>query len=238
MDATQLRQPRIIPIGFGIAVLVPGVGLGFGGPALAAWLVDLLDRSPLPSPGVLQVIAGLPWSWSIPIGVALGAIGAAFLASTIVHESLRLSVASDRLEYRQEDQDGWIDRTDVATVYPEGSNVVVLDASGRMRARLNADGLNREAVQSALREHGYPWRDQDPFEADYQRWADGKPGFTTAEHRLIRQWREKRRKNTDRMEAEEALRESNLVVRWCQDSVEVRRAGESDHGTDSRPATS
>ncbi len=238
MDETTLRQARAVPAGFGVAVLVPGIGLGLGGPALAGWLVDLLDRSPLPSPGLLQVIAGLPWSWSIPIGVLLGVVGGVLLAMTIVHEALQLTVAPDHLEYRQEGREGWIERADVASVYGDGSDVVVLDAGGRALVRLNAEALDRSRLVQTLREYDYPWQEEDPFEADYHRWMDGRPGFTAAEHRLIGRWQEVRRKGKERAEAESALREADLVVRYREGRVQVRRAGEPGHGTDRRPAAS
>ncbi|MGO1850280.1 YqeB family protein [Microbacterium sp. JB110] len=238
MNETSLRQPVAIPLGFGLAVLISAVGLGLGGPVLAAWLVDMFDLSPLPTPGVLQVVAGLPWAWSIPIGALLGVVGGVLLALNIESEGLRLTVATDHIEYRQEDREGWIERTDVATMYPDGHYVVVLDPRERIRVRLNADGVSRSALASTMREHGYPWLDQDPFEGDYARWVDGKPGFTSGEHRLIREWRRKRRKNTGRMEAEEALREAGLVVRCRGERVEARRAGGVSDGTDRRSAAS
>lgn len=232
MNETSLRQPVAIPFGFGFAALVAGIALGFAGPAVAAWLVDMFDLSPLPTPGVLQVVAGLPWAWSIPIGALIGVAGGVLLARSIVREGLRLTVAADHIEYRQEGREGWIERTDVATVYPDGHYVVVLDPHERIRVRLNADGVNRRALASTMSEYGYPWCDQDPFDGDYALWVDGKPGFSSAEHRLIREWRGARRKNADRMEAEEALRETDLVVRYRRERVEIRRVGGSHDGTD------
>ncbi|UFU03594.1 hypothetical protein LQF12_03005 [Ruania suaedae] len=238
MEITHLHQSRAVPLGFGLAVLAPGVGLGFGGPALAAWLVGLIERSPLPVPGLLEVIAGLPWAWSIPIGVLLGVVGGVLLAMTIVHEALSLTVATDHLEYRQEGREGWIERAEVASIHPDGRDVVVLDERGRVRARLNAEALESASLARTLREFDYPWRQEDPFEGDYQRWMDGRPGFSAAEHALIGRWQEARRKPRERTEAEAALREADLAVRYRDGRVQVRRVGGAGRGADSRPAAS
>ncbi|MGO2112310.1 MAG: YqeB family protein, partial [Pseudoclavibacter sp.] len=188
--------------------------------------------------GVLEVVADLPWAWSIPIGAFLGVVGGVVLAMSIASEALQMTVATDHLEYRQENREGWIERVDVATMYPDGRDIVVLDSSGRALVRLNVESLDRSRLVRTLREYDYPWRDEDPFEAGYQRWMDGRPGFTTAEHRLIDRWQEVRRKGKARAEAEVALREADLVVRDRDGRVQVRRAGDSGYGADRRPATS
>lgn len=238
MDTTDLRPSPVAAAGLAVAALALGTGIGFAAPAVATWLTGLLHRTPLPAPGLLELVADLPWTWSVPAGVVLGVVVAAFLALTIVHEGLRLTVAPDHLEYRQEGREGWIERSDVASIYADGTYAVVLDEKSRLLTRLDADGLNSTTLAQTLREYGYPWREADPFETDYQRWMDGRPGFTAAEHRLIHRWQEVRRKQPERIDADAALREENLVVRYRDGRVEVRRARESNHGTHRRPATS
>lgn len=221
-----LRQSRLVPAVFGLAALALGTGIGFAAPTVATWLVDLLHRSPIPAPRLLEILAGLPLTWSVPAGVLLGLVGAAFLISAMVHEGLELTVADDHLEYRQEGREGWLERTEAAHIYIDGTDVVVLDDQTRLLVRLNAEALPARRLAQTLRQHGYPWCEQDPFEADYQRWLAGRPGFTSAEHRLIGRWQEVRRKAPERMSAEAELREVGLVVRYRDDRVQVRRTGD------------
>lgn len=221
-----LRQSRLVPAAFGLGALALGTGIGFAAPTVATWLVDLLHRSPLPVPQLLEVLAGLPLTWSVPAGVLLGLVGAAFLISAIVHEGLELTVADDHLEYRQEGREGWLERAEVKHIYTDGTDAVVLDEQSSVLVRLNAEALPARRLAQTLHQHGYPWAEQDPFEADYQRWLAGRPGFTSAEHRLIDRWQEVRRKTPERMSAEAELREAGLVVRYRDDRVQVRRTGE------------
>ncbi|HLR28852.1 MAG TPA: hypothetical protein VK086_09170 [Ruania sp.] len=231
MEPIRIGQSPLVPAAFAAAALAAGTALGFVSPAGATWLTQVLTSTPIPVPGVLGVIADLPPAWSVPAGVLLGVAAAVFLALTIVHEALSLTVAEDHLEYRQEGREGWIERAEVASLHMDGDHVVVLDPHTRIRARLNTEGINPATLARQLRERGYPWRESDPYEEDYQRWVDGRPGFTAAEHRLIDRWREVRGKCEQRRAAEEALREANLVVRYRDHRVQVRRGRESAHGT-------
>ena len=221
-----LRQSRLVPAAFGLGALAVGTGIGFAAPTVATWLVDLLHHSPLPVPQLLEVLAGLPLTWSVPAGVLLGLVGAAFLTSAIVHEGLELTVADDHLEYRQEGREGWLDRAEVRHIYADGTDAVVLDDQSRVLVRLNAEALPAGKLAHTLHQHGFPWCEQDPFEADYQRWLAGRPGFSSPEHRLIGQWQEVRRKTPERMSAEAELREVGVVVRYRNGRVQVRRTGE------------
>ncbi|WP_147916047.1 hypothetical protein [Ruania zhangjianzhongii] len=237
MEPTELRQSRAIPALFGAGVLALGAVVGVvAGPA-AARLVALIERTPIPSPRLLEVLAELPLGWTLPIGLVLGAGAGVLLAGVITHESLKLTVSTDGLEYRQKDREGWLDHHDVASVHRDGRYAVVCDRERGVLARLDADGLSSERLRAALQAHGYRWLPADPFDADYRRWQDGRPAFTDAEHRLIRSWRKAGKDEEERAEAEVDLRAAHLAVRERDGRIQVRRTGQSRHGTHRRPAT-
>src|SRR5699024_3609088 len=146
--------------------------------------------------------------WSVPIGIGLGVFAAAVMARSILHEGLKLTVAVDHVEYRQEDREGWSDRTEAARVHLDGSYVVMLTPQELVRARLNADGFDLTRLAQAFRAHGYPWEEHDPFDGGYERWMDGRPGFSEAEHGLLRTWHQVRRKEGERFAVERKLREA------------------------------
>ncbi len=223
MDSTQVRQPAAVPILFGAGAIVLGAVLGLIAAPVAGWLVDLLERTPIPVHGLLEVVAGLPLAWSLPAGVVLGVVAGAGLARAIVHEGLTLTVDADGIEHEQKGRDGWLDHADVASVHREGRYAVVLDHQGGVLARLDADGIGTDRLRAALTQHGYRYLEADPFEADYRRWQDGRPGLSSTEHRLVRRWRAAKKGTAERTEAEVDLREARLAVRERDGRIQVRR---------------
>lgn len=234
--ATELKQNVAVPIVLGVGTAVLGVGLGFALPALARLLVGLIERTPFPVHGVIDLASDLPLGWSVGIVGALGVAAGLYIAHAAGREALHLTVARGHLTYRQEDRQGWIERQDLSAVFREGRHLVLLDHDTRVRARLDADALNAGAVQEALQSHGYPWRDGDPHEGRYLDWIDGRPEFTDQEHTLLRR-RHRERKNPAAREAlDEELTAHGLVLREQAGTVRVRRAaggrpGTGGHGT-------
>lgn len=223
MQTTQVRQPVIVPALVGLVTLAIGVGLGFALPPLARVLRDWLESTPLPSFGLVEVLADLPLAWSVPILSGLGLVVGVFLALSTVGESLRLSVADDHLEHRTDDREGWVERADVTAVFRDGRYLVLLGARGVPRARLDADTLGEAEVQGAFETHRWPWRDTDPFEADYVRWVDGRPEFTSAEHALLRRRHKAGKDMSTLVEVDAELAEHGLAVRRRDDRLQVRR---------------
>lgn len=230
MASTELRQPTWIRITFGAVALALGVGLGFIAPSIARGLMSLLQRTPFPTPGLLDVAASMTLIWSVPAGALLGLIGGGILIHSMAHEGLQLNVADDHLEYRQLGSEGWIEASDVAGAHRHGKYVVFLDHQARVLARLDAESLDFDELSSALQEHGYIWENQDPFEDAYQHWIDGRPGYSESEHRLVRRWKEARTKQLERMAVDEELRAAGLVVRERDSRVEIRRGRELTRG--------
>ena len=224
-EPSEVRQPRWVPLLVLLATVALGVGLGFALPPLARWLHGLLERSPLPSLGPVELIAGLPLAWSVPILGGLGVAGGVVLALSTIGESLRLTVADDHLEHRTDGREGWVERADVADVFRDGRYVVLLGATGAPRERLDADTLGRDELRAAFETHGWPWRDGDPYERAYERWIDGRPGFSAAEHGLLRRRLAERKDAAAVAEVDEALAAHGLVARVREDRLQVRRLG-------------
>lgn len=238
MEPIELRQSRAVPVVFGVGVFALGGVLGLGATPVATWLVDLLQRTPIPTHQLLEVLAGLSLVWTLPIGLVLGAVGGILLAGVIEHESLKVTVGPDGLEYRQKDREGWLDHHDVASIHRDGRYAVALDRDGHVLARLDADDLGWERLQAALKARGYRWLPADPFEQDYRRWQDGRPEYTDAEHRLVRRWHKAGKDDEERAEADRDLRQADLAVRERDGRIQVRRTTGSEHGANRRPAAS
>src|SRR5690625_1110598 len=124
MEPTRIRQPAAIPVVFGAGGVALGAVVGLVAAPVATWLVALLQRTPVPIPQLFEVIAGLPLTWSLPVGLTLGVVAGLGLAGAIVHEGLKLTVDAGGLEYQQKDRDGWLDHADVASVHRDGSDEI------------------------------------------------------------------------------------------------------------------
>lgn|GEM_PF-720058 len=232
-QTTEVRQPASVPVVVGLATLALGVGLGFALPPLARVVQGLLASSPLPSLGPVELLAGLPLAWSVPVLGGLGLVGGVVLALTTIGEALRLTVADDHLEHRTDDREGWVERRDVTDLFRDGRFLVLLGARGVPRARLDADTLRQAAVRGAFEAHGWPWRDADPYEDEYERWMEGRPGFTPAEHALLRR-RLAERKDADAVaEVDAELAALGVAARRRDDRLQVRRfaVAADDRGT-------
>lgn len=228
---TELKQNVAVPIVLGAGTALLGVGVGFALPALARLLVALIDRTPFPVHGVIDLASDLPLGWSVGIVGLLGVVAGLYVAHAAAREALHLEVTRDHLKYRQEDRSGWVEREDLSAVFREGRHLVMLDHDSRPRARLDADALSAGAVQEALRSHGYPWQDGDPHEGQYLDWIDGRPEFTDQEHVLLRR-RHRERKNPAAREAlDEELAAHGLVLRERAGTVQVRRAASVGRGS-------
>lgn len=230
MTTTEVRQPPALPALLGLGALALGVVLGWFAPALARGLVDLIEATPLPAPGVVRLVGTLPLEWSLGILGGLGLLAGGFIAFMTVGEAPVLTVADDHLEHRQEEREVWIERSDVGSVFQDGNDLVLLRPDGGLRARLDVDTLSRVRVQGALDRHRWPWWDTDPYEQRFERWVDGRPGFTATEHEVLRRRLEERKDAAARRKADEELAALGLVARVRDDRVQVRRATSADEG--------
>ncbi|MFD6179386.1 MULTISPECIES: YqeB family protein [unclassified Isoptericola] len=222
-SVTEVRQPRAVPLLVLAATVLLGVGLGVGLPPLARWLEGFLESSPLPDLGPVGLLAGLPPAWSVPILGGLGVLVGTLLALSTIGEALRLTVAADHLEHRTDDQEGWVERGDVADVFRDGRYLVLLGPGGAPRARLDADTLRTAEVRGAFEAHGWPWRDADPHEHEYERWMDGRPGFAPAEHALLRRRLAERKDAGAVAEVDAELAAHGIVARVRGDRLQARR---------------
>ncbi|MEU4365647.1 hypothetical protein [Promicromonospora sp. NPDC023987] len=235
MTTTEVRQPPALPVLLGLGTLALGIVLGWFAPALARGLADLIEATPLPSPGLIRLIETLPLEWSLGILGGLGLVGGGFVAFMTVGEAPRLTVADDHLEHAQEEREVWIERSDVGAAFRDKNDLVLLRPDGGLRARLDADTLPEAKVRGALEQHRWPWRDTDPYEQQFERWVDGRPGFAADEHEALRRRLEERKDAAARRKADEDLAALGLVARVRDDRIQVRRAasaGEDARGAD------
>lgn len=155
---------------------------------------------------------------------AAGVIGGIAVAVVAAREAPELEVTKDHLLHRHEGRDTWVERADVSATFRDGKDLVLLRTDGSQRARIHVDELPAGRLREALTAQDWPLRDADEFEADFELWADGRPGFTAEENTTLRRRWEDRKDALLRSEADEALAETGLVARVRGNRLQVRRA--------------
>ncbi|RPF21379.1 YqeB family protein [Myceligenerans xiligouense] len=223
MTTTRFSQSRSVPavlIGGGTAL---GILLGLFGPALARGLTAAIERTPFPVHGLVERLGQIDQVWSLPILGGAGLLGGIFLAVAAASEAPHLEVARDHLEHRQQDREVWVERTETGAVFRDRDDLVVLGPDGGLRARLDITELPWTKLRTTLTTDGWPVRDDDPYDGDFQPWADGRPGYTSEEHALLRERREERKDKAARRNADEALVAVGLVTRERDGRLQVRR---------------
>lgn len=226
MTTSQVRQPASVPLFVGLGTLALGGVLGWVAPALARWLVGLVEATPLPVPGIVRLVGTLSLPWSLGIFTGLGLVAAVVLALSTVDEAPSLTVARDHLEHEKQRDAVWVERSEVRTAYRDGTDLVLLRPDGGLRARLDIDTLPRTRVAGALAEHGWPWTDADPYDDRYERWVDGRPGFSAQEHDVLRRRLAERKDAAARRAADDELGALGLVARVRDDRLQVRRTAQ------------
>lgn len=139
--------------GFGLAGLVLGLVIR----PLAGWVAGL-PWAPFQGPLELIASADQPWAaWVVPLaGLALGAVFGLY----VIHDSPVLHIDAAQIRVEQKGQQRTIRREQVATVYRDGSSVVMETEQGRTLFKGDVEG-GKAVVRRAFLDHGYPW-DAEP----------------------------------------------------------------------------
>ncbi|WP_072806631.1 YqeB family protein [Rhodococcoides yunnanense] len=195
----------------GVAAPLVGGVLGFFLPRFASWVTTLAW---VPFQGPFELVAS--WSsWWVPyVFAAVGvAVGAAFVAVAL-YESLRVVVAESGIRVTQDGETTGFDRSEAATVFVDGKELVVLDSASRQVVRAPIEE-KAHAVEQVFTSHGYSFVDGDPYESLYQRWVPDTPALP-AEINAVMRAREKaleKKSRTDVSELRVELDRLGIVVR-------------------------
>lgn len=196
-----------------LLVVAPLVG-GLVGLALPL-VAGQLGRIPvLPFGPLLRGLAGLDRGWELAVPIAVATAAGLALAVVAILEAGRLVISETQLCYDRERRARVAARSDVAVVYPDRGKLVVLDRASRVLIAGPLDAAP-DVLAAALRAHGYPWADADPYADLYRPWRPDAPELPDTVNALLaaRQIAVERRSRRDIDDLGDAVQKLGYVVR-------------------------
>jgi len=185
--------------GFGAA----GVALGFLVPYIAGWLARLPWA---PFQGPARLISHFDGTWLRLALMAPGGIAGLAVAFIAVRELLTAVIDDSEVRFEKDGKRRAFARSEIAAVFVDGKQLVVLGTSGHELLRENTDEPAK-AWAAAFRKHGYPWSDDgDPHRDLYRRWVPDMPDLPASAHALLKA-RELALRKKDKTDAEDLRKE-------------------------------
>jgi hypothetical protein len=169
--ATVVRDPVWAAVLMWVGLPVAGAVVFWLLKQIAGWVAELPGA---PFQGLFELAASAPEPWATVGAVVLGA-GVGFVLALIgAHETLQLTVSSGEVRMKRMDVPSEAARADVASVFLDGKQLVLLGSRGEELAREKSD-LPAARVRSAFESHGYPWVAEDPYKDQYRLWVEDLP---------------------------------------------------------------
>jgi hypothetical protein len=150
----------------GIPAVVVILGLSL--PPLARWALDW--ETALPIRPVFRLVGAIDRPWEIVVNLAIWLVLAFALAFAAMTDSMKLAVTDATIEVDKANRKRTVSRADVAAVFLDGKNLVVLDRESHQLIR-DVHTASRSTLADAFRQHGYPWQDEDPYAPLYRSWT-------------------------------------------------------------------
>ncbi|MCP2328255.1 hypothetical protein HDA40_006762 [Hamadaea flava] len=189
--ATPMADRLVGAVGLPLA----GAGVGWLARLAAGWIAGLPWA---PFQGVFKTIDSFSEPAATLVTIAIGFAAGVVFAFTAVGEWLTVTVtpASASLA-RVGEPVTEIARGDVASVFADGKDLVLLGSQGQELAREKSD-IKTEQLKAAFAGHGFPWLDGgDPHHEAYKLWVPGVPGLPEGADAVLAARAEAVRKSED-----------------------------------------
>lgn len=198
---------------FVVAVFVlVGAGLGWLVELLAGWLVTL-PWAPMQGPA--ELVTSIPQPW-LTIGlISLGALVGLVAGVAVQQDELSASVSGSEITLTRKGESQRIPAVNVAMVFQDGKELVVLGHQGEELAREKSD-IDSKRIAAACTEHGYTWAEQDPHQDEFRLWVPDIPGLPEGANALLKardQALKKKDSGSEVRELRQELAKLGLVVR-------------------------
>lgn len=177
-----------------------GALVGWFLPTLAGWAAKIPF---IPFGGPLEWISEADNNWIPFIGLIIGLIAGIFFTMYAFYESLKITIANQELKLNILGKNETLTKNQISAAFAEGKQLVLLGKEGMELFRGEIEE-KKDIMEEAFKQHGYPWKAEDPFKTDYQRWVVNHPDVPSHVNTLLSA-RERALKNDQKAEAE-ALR--------------------------------
>ncbi|MFD1066392.1 YqeB family protein [Oceanobacillus locisalsi] len=178
-----------------------------GGPLLGAiigWFIQIilswLTKIPfVPFGPFFEWIATWNSSWVSIIGVIVGLIAGILFVLYAFSESLKMTITDQAVTMKRYDKEVQLQKRDISAIYMDRKDIVVLGQKGEEMYRSYTD-VKQPKIEAAFLELRFPWKSEDPYQSDYQRWVPEHPDFSASVNSLLAA-REEALKEEDKKEA-------------------------------------
>ncbi|MBA0050225.1 hypothetical protein E0L36_04720 [Streptomyces sp. AJS327] len=195
-----------------LGVPLLGAVLGLVLPWVADWVAGLRWA---PMQGPFELVA----SFGDGFGTRLACVGGGGVLGigvgcVLLLMCMRLTVDGTTIQVEADGDTQRVDGTEVHVVFVDGGQLVLLDAESRQLLREKCEPPV-EAVAVAFTEHGYAWREGDPYAGLYRRWVPDLPDLPYAVHVLLkaRETALRKKSRTDIRELRHEVQKLGYVVR-------------------------
>ena len=158
-----------------------GAALGW----LLAHLPGWIEGKPLPFSGLIEILDDHSGTVMTIALVVVGIVAGALVTLSAYDEVVTVKVSDADVEVSVVDKARSYKRDHVGDVFTDGKALVLLGRDTSELVRQKTDHKSAR-LQAAFEAHGYPWRDGDPYEAEFARWVDGVPGLTEHGNAVLR----------------------------------------------------
>lgn len=208
-ERSEVREPGWVWVLVWTGFPLVGAAAGAGLIRLAGWAAD---QRWVPFGGLFRLLdrySGVPLTVAVIAAGALLGLGAAWAGA---QDRLAVTVGRDRAELVRGGSTVQLERRAVTAVFADGKQLVAVDADARELAREKSD-LEAAALREAFTAQGWPWRDADPYAAEFRLWVDDLPDLPPAANPLLRARAKVLSKKDEAAELRTELGRIGVVVR-------------------------
>jgi hypothetical protein len=180
------RSELTYPLGERLVILVGipalAVLIGLLLPPLARWLLGLSVG--LPMRLVFVVLGSTDRPWEVAVNLVIWLLIGLGVARSAVTEAAKVTLTDAELRVRRGGRTLTIARADVAAVFLDRNEFVVLDGESRQVVRDKHQAPDA-ILADGFRAHGYPWLDADPHAARFRQWVPDTAALPPSANALL-----------------------------------------------------
>ncbi|MCY7917761.1 DUF308 domain-containing protein [Bacillus vallismortis] len=166
-----------------VALATIGFAIGYFVPQFAKWALSLPW---IPFEGPLRLVTSFQGSPAAFIIAFLGASAGIWFAYSVIAMLLSVKITDDTVELTKGKKVQTIDSNDIALVFIDQKQLVLLGTAGYELVREEIDEKPQN-VEKAFRQHHYEWSaDGDPFKDQFRRWIPDAPDLSPGAHAILK----------------------------------------------------